>query len=45
MAGDRERFLAGGMDSYLSKPIRSDLLFEVLESYARVAQQRPAEVA
>jgi CheY-like chemotaxis protein len=28
MKGDRERYLAAGMDGYVSKPIRRDLLFQ-----------------
>lgn len=32
LTGDRERCLAVGMDEYLTKPIRSDLLFQLLES-------------
>jgi PAS domain S-box-containing protein len=31
MKGDRERFLAAGMDGYISKPIRAQQLFETLE--------------
>ena len=31
MKGDRERCIAAGMDSYLSKPIRSKELFETIE--------------
>ena len=31
MTGDRERYLEAGMDDYISKPIRSDELFEVLK--------------
>ena len=33
MKGDRERCLAAGMDGYLTKPIRSQELDEVLETY------------
>lgn len=32
MKGDRERCLASGMDGYISKPIRSDELFHVLDT-------------
>ena len=32
LTGDRERCLAAGMDEYLTKPIRSDQMFEVLEA-------------
>ncbi len=32
LSGDRERCLAAGMDEYLTKPIRADQVFEVLES-------------
>jgi PAS domain S-box-containing protein len=32
MTGDRERCLAAGMDSYVSKPIQSKELFEVIEN-------------
>jgi CheY-like chemotaxis protein len=32
MKGDRERFLAAGMDEYVAKPVRADELFEVIAS-------------
>ncbi|MDH3599015.1 MAG: response regulator [Candidatus Tectomicrobia bacterium] len=33
MQGDRERFLAAGMDDYIAKPIDRDKLFDVLQRY------------
>jgi PAS domain S-box-containing protein len=32
MAGDRQRFLEGGMDGYISKPVHSQELFEAIEN-------------
>ena len=32
MEGDRERLLASGMDGYISKPVHSRELFDVIES-------------
>jgi len=37
MVGDRERCLAAGMDGYISKPIRIEELFEVIESLGSTA--------
>ena len=35
MVGDRERCLQVGMDDYLSKPIRAQHLFDILEAVSR----------
>jgi PAS domain S-box-containing protein len=42
MKGDRERYLAAGLDDYLSKPIRSAALYEVIE---RRAAGQPRDMA
>ncbi len=36
MVGDKERCLAAGMDDYITKPIRSDALIEMLERHISV---------
>jgi CheY-like chemotaxis protein len=33
MKGDREKFLAAGMDDYISKPIDKAMLFEIIKKY------------
>ncbi len=33
MKGDRERFLAAGMDDYISKPIKREIVFDVIEKW------------
>jgi two-component system sensor histidine kinase/response regulator len=42
MADDRERCLAGGMDGYLSKPIRPQELDAVLENYELLLKESRA---
>ena len=39
MKGDRERCLKSGMDGYLSKPIQSQLLYEMVEGVAATARE------
>jgi CheY-like chemotaxis protein len=44
MAGDRERFLAAGMDEYISKPISQERLREVVRSLGSpVSARAPAQ--
>jgi signal transduction histidine kinase/CheY-like chemotaxis protein/HPt (histidine-containing phosphotransfer) domain-containing protein len=43
MKGDRERFLDGGMDDYLSKPIEPKVLHEIVERWS--PQARAAHAA
>ncbi len=34
MSGDREKFLAGGMDAYIAKPLSSEALYDIISSVA-----------
>jgi PAS domain S-box-containing protein len=43
MEGDRQRFLGSGMDGYISKPIHSRELFEVMESLLGLSTALGAE--
>jgi len=43
LQGDRERCLAAGMDAYLTKPVRTDDLFRVLQSIADSSIPEPTE--
>jgi CheY-like chemotaxis protein len=36
MMGDRERFLASGLDGYLSKPVRAQQLFETIDGLLQI---------
>lgn len=42
LVGDRERFLAAGMDGYVAKPIQMENLFQAIESV--ILRQREREV-
>lgn len=42
MKGDRERFLAAGMDGYVAKPVRPRELYEVVEGVAAMAERDEA---
>jgi two-component system sensor histidine kinase/response regulator len=44
MKGDRERCLEGGMDGYVSKPIRPDVLFSELERLVAGSARRETEL-
>ncbi len=43
MKGDREKFLAQGMDDYIGKPIQSRLLLRLLEQYLADGNKQPEQ--
>jgi signal transduction histidine kinase/CheY-like chemotaxis protein/HPt (histidine-containing phosphotransfer) domain-containing protein len=43
MKGDRERFLAAGMDEYVSKPFEPDALRDLIKSFATTQELRTNE--
>ncbi|MBW1770366.1 MAG: response regulator [Deltaproteobacteria bacterium] len=43
MKGDRERCLAAGMDNYVSKPIRAEDLFSIIEDLVHRSQDKKKE--
>ena len=45
MKGDRERCIAAGMDSYISKPLGIKELIELLEKFSAAAQQEVSGVS
>jgi CheY-like chemotaxis protein/HPt (histidine-containing phosphotransfer) domain-containing protein len=42
MVGDKEQCLAGGMDAYVSKPLRAEELFATLEQFAQQSKETVA---
>jgi CheY-like chemotaxis protein len=42
LKGDRERFLAAGMDGYVAKPIRAEALFDAIDALFPGRQTLPA---
>jgi signal transduction histidine kinase/CheY-like chemotaxis protein len=44
MSGDRERYLASGMNGYVSKPIERQNLFDVMEQVVGVGVWRPSTI-
>jgi PAS domain S-box-containing protein len=45
MKGDREKFLAAGMDEYISKPIEADRLFKVIDNMLLKTRQHKLDAS
>ncbi len=43
MSGDQEKYLAAGMDDYLSKPLRAEELYRVVGRYTQDRRREPKE--
>lgn len=42
MKGDRERYLAAGMNDYIAKPVRRDIIFALLNTWVIAKRETPA---
>lgn len=41
LKGDKERFLEGGLDDYISKPIKKDFLIETIKKHINLHTESP----